>query len=329
MIVEHRFAHIPQDARRGRAWVTSHTPLAEVRLAPSATVPVDAFHRYRHLGDAVLVTYEAPAQITERPETLVVCQALDHVVLRTHSRGCARITIAGQTGAVAPGDIVVFSLGRPIQFEADASVGVDLILPRRVLTDREDGIPAAHGQILVSNGHPLTRLVSDHLKNLAMCLVSSSPVRAADITPPTLALCRTLLTATQERRDDTLPDMTGIAIRRFIEANLAAVDLPMLSARFGLSRASLYRAFGGESGIAAYIRDRRLAAAMRRLSAAEFGRRPMVARLAHECGFASDRVFSRAFHRRFGLWPAEVSSSRDKAGPSTPDVAPMAWLRDL
>lgn len=329
MIVEHRFAHISQDARRGRAWVRSQTPLADIRLAPDATVPLGAFHRHHHLGEAVLVAYEAPAQITERTAILVATQALDHVVLRMYSRGAARITVDDQVGECAPGDIIVFTLARPVQIEAQAAAGVDLVLPRRTLTDREDGMPNAHGQILVAERHPLIRLVSDHLQNVAACLASSPAVDAVGLMPPTLALCRMLLTATVERGDDTQPDATGIAIRRFIEANLATVDVPMLASHFGMSRASLYRAFGKGSSVAAFIRERKLAAAMRRLHTAEVGRRPMVARLAHECGFGNDRVFSRAFHRRFGLWPAEVPSIRDEASPLAPDAATMAWLRDL
>ncbi|KQQ13649.1 hypothetical protein ASF53_11800 [Methylobacterium sp. Leaf123] len=321
MIVEHRFAHIPQDARRGRAWIASLAPLMEVRLDPATPVPVGAFHRYHHLGDAILGDFEAPAQTIKRSESLAVRQALDHLVLRTHGRGRARIDIGGSVGEAGPGDIVLLDLARAIRIEAEASVGVELVLPRRLLADGADGIPVRHGRILGA-GLPMIRLLADHLCNLATCLP------APHLVPATLALCRAVLAHTAERGWDGSIDPTGIAIRRFIEANLAVVDAPMLMANFGLSRASLYRAFGGDGGIATYIRDRRLALAMRRLSTAK-GRRPMVARLAHECGFASDRVFSRAFHRRYGLWPADVSSSRDDAHLSTPDAAPMAWLREL
>ncbi|WP_443136831.1 helix-turn-helix domain-containing protein [Methylobacterium sp. Leaf85] len=99
-------------------------------------------------------------------------------------------------------------------------------------------------------------------------------------------------------------------------------------ARFGLSRAPLYRRFAAEGGIHAYICDRRLVAAMRRLTHPGEAPRPMVARLAHEAGFANARVFSRAFHREYGLWPAEVKSSHTPGGGSTSDP-PLTWLRDL
>lgn len=120
----------------------------------------------------------------------------------------------------------------------------------------------------------------------------------------------------------------GLAIRRYVEANLATVDVANLAARFGLSRAVLYRRFPGPGGIAAYIRDRRLAEAMRRLRTTE-GERPRLARLSHACGFVDPRVFSRAFHRKYGVWPGQVCRASLDAGPATSPSQPMAWLSEL
>lgn len=41
--LEHRFLHIPQEVRRGRAWLASLLPLFEGALATEAVVPEDAF----------------------------------------------------------------------------------------------------------------------------------------------------------------------------------------------------------------------------------------------------------------------------------------------
>lgn len=328
MNVEHRFAQIPQDARRGRAWVASYAPLTEIRLDPGTTVPINAFHRYHHLGEAVLAAYETPAQTMDRPERLVTAQGLDHLILRSHTSGRARITVDGRVETVGPGDIVFVDLAQPVRFEVDPVAGVDLVLPRRVVTSASDGIAVRHGRILLANGHPLTRLVADHLRNLAACL-SEPPVDLAILGPATIALCRGLLAATSEPGEAQALDFPVLAMRRFIDQNLATVDVPMLAARFGHSRARLYKRFAGQGGIASLIRDRRLAAAMRTLNKVRDGRRPMLARLANECGFADTRVFSRAFHRKYGLWPAEVSPIRDVGGLLASEVAPMTWLRDL
>ena len=104
------------------------------------------------------------------------------------------------------------------------------------------------------------------------------------------------------------------------------VDLAGLIQRFGLSRRSLYRLFAETGGVETFIRERRLAYALRVL--AEPGHWPKLARLAHDCGFADAQVFSRALKRRYGISPMRVE----------PGLAPIAaasesgllgWLRDL
>lgn len=328
MIVEHRFAHIPQDARRNRAWIASHATVAVAHLPPAATVPLAAHLRYHHLGDGVFGVFEAPAQTMERTEALVLRQALDHLVLRVHSRGQARITADGMTGEADPGDIILLDLGHPYRIEAEPAAGVELFLPRRVLADGGEGISIRNGRILAASGHPLIRMVADHLGNLAACLLASPPVPAVHIVPATLGLCRTLLATVGERGDDVPRDLPGVVVRRFIEQNLATVEIATLMDRFGLSHRALYRLFP-QQGVAAFIRDRQLAHAMRALSRASGERPRKLAQLAHDCGFANPRVFSRAFQRKYGIWPAEVPMGIAGSGEGISLPPPLAWLREL
>lgn len=327
MIFEHRFAHIPQDARRSRAWVASHASIAEVHLGPATTVPLAAYLRYHHLGDGVLGVFEAPAQTTERTDALVLRQGLHHFVLRGHSRGPMRITVDGMTDEADPGDIILLDLGRPYRIEADAAIGFELFLPRRVLAGGYE-IPVMPGRILAAHGNPLIRMVADHLGNLAACLSASPAVPAAHLMPTTLGLCRALLTAVAGRGDDVPRDLLGVTVRRFIEENLATVEIATLMDRFGLSHRALYRLFP-QQGVAAFIRDRRLVHAMRALSRASGERPRKLAQLAHESGFSNPRVFSRAFHRKYGVWPASVPTGFAQPGEGGSLLPPLAWLREL
>lgn len=328
MIVEHRFAHIPQDARRGRAWIASHAPLAEVRLDPAATVPIDAFHRYHHLGEAILGEFDGPAQTTERSGALVARQALDHLVLRVHVRGRARIAVDGRTDQADPGDIVLLHLARPVRIETEPASGVEFVLPRRAVTTEAYGIPVRHGQVLSVGGHPLTRLMADHLRNLPACLTESPAVRPNSLVLPTLALCRVLLSIATVGGVHATPEELGITVRRFIETHLATIDVATLAEQFGLSTRSLYRLFP-DGGVSAFIRERRLAGAMRQLVQPPAGRPPKLALLSHDHGFNNSRVFSRAFHRRYGLWPGEVRRDRPCVEPVKQAPPPLAWLQDL
>lgn len=97
------------------------------------------------------------------------------------------------------------------------------------------------------------------------------------------------------------------SLKRLVERHL---DSPELSAGFicersGWSRATVYRLFETEGGLARYIRQRRLLGAFRELM---LGRQPRrrILDLAMDCQFASEATFSRAFHRMFGIPPSEV-----------------------
>jgi AraC-like DNA-binding protein len=106
-------------------------------------------------------------------------------------------------------------------------------------------------------------------------------------------------------------------IKRYIETHLETEPLGAedLCDRFGISRASLYRMFKPEGGLAGYVRDQRLNLAMRRL-AEPHGQKTRLLDLAINLRFSSDSTFVRAFRRKFGLTPGEV---REKS---------QAWLSD-
>ena len=69
--------------------------------------------------------------------------------------------------------------------------------------------------------------------------------------------------------------MTLNAIRHFIDQNLLSKDLEvdLIAANFGLSRASLYRLFAPIGGVAVYIRKQRLERAFQEIASAEYSNR--------------------------------------------------------
>jgi AraC-like DNA-binding protein len=85
------------------------------------------------------------------------------------------------------------------------------------------------------------------------------------------------------------------------------------------------------TGATRLIRDRRLAEATRCLSRTDGKRRPMMAQLAHACGFNHPTVFARAFRRKYGINLSEVTpGSTAVAGVADgSNAALIRWLRDL
>nr|WP_274706093.1 MULTISPECIES: helix-turn-helix domain-containing protein [unclassified Pseudomonas] len=73
----------------------------------------------------------------------------------------------------------------------------------------------------------------------------------------------------------------------------------------GISRAGLYRLFGQESGVAAYIQRRRLDK-IRAILQGDSGVQHRTSGLAFQFGFKSESHFSRSFKRAFGYSPKEA-----------------------
>lgn len=94
-------------------------------------------------------------------------------------------------------------------------------------------------------------------------------------------------------------------VRRYVEANLHDPDLSPDSvlASLHLSRASVYRLFEHEGGLATYIASRRL-----RMAADELVRFPHleVQDIASGLGFNSASSFTRAFRRAFDIAPRDL-----------------------
>jgi AraC-like DNA-binding protein len=332
VIIEHRFAHIPQDARRGRAWISSLAPLFTASLAPDEAVPLDAFLRYQHLGSCVLAADKSPAQVLERTSEQARTQALDHLVLWTPLHGRARLVDRDQVGSVGPGEILVLDLSHPVRIEMEALAARALLVPHRLVDDGREP-PDRYGRIVSRRDCHLDALVADHICRLGDCLPDLTATQVQSIASATLTLCRLLLQGQTSGSSSGLPERRyalGLAVRRYIESNLATVDAPTLMSRFGLSRTPLYHLFSECGGLYAYIRERRLAEAMRQLREVPAGGRPELARLAHACGFHNQTVFARAFRRRYGLNPSEVAIGElVPAGVNAADPTLLAWLREL
>src|SRR5690606_34497146 len=74
---------------------------------------------------------------------------------------------------------------------------------------------------------------------------------------------------------------------------------------FGISRTRLYKMFASSDGVASYIRNRRLSAALATLRDPQQGHRKIID-LALTFGFGSEASFIRAFRRRYGMTPGDA-----------------------
>jgi AraC-like DNA-binding protein len=103
-------------------------------------------------------------------------------------------------------------------------------------------------------------------------------------------------------------------IIRFIENNIASTNLgiAMIQKRFHISRAHLYRIFDAESGIASFIRNKRLDFALQSLMKGQYSN-ITAKQLAHLSGFKSPELLNRLFREKFGMSPKELVKSGELA----------------
>jgi AraC-like DNA-binding protein len=182
-----------------------------------------------------------------------------------------------------------------------------VFVPRALIERAFPDAASLHGR-QVQATTPLTRTLIAHLVALNRDIASLSK----DAAYQSLLTSVDLLAAAFSRQ----AGLSGSAraavraavyeqVRRYVEANLHDPDLSPESvlASLRLSRASVYRLFEHEGGLAAYIRSRRL-----RMAADELVRFPHmeVQDIASGLGFNDASSFTRAFRRAFDIAPREL-----------------------
>ena len=183
-----------------------------------------------------------------------------------------------------------------------------LLFVPRVLVERSFPDAASlHGR-WVHATTPMTRILIDHLVALRRQIVGLSREQARQ----SFLTAVELLVAAFSRQAGLSGNGRAAVraavygqVRRYVESNLHDPDLSPdgVLASLHLSRASVYRMFEHEGGLAAYIRNRRL-----RVAADELVRFPHmeVQDIASGLGFNDASSFTRAFRRAFEIAPREL-----------------------
>lgn len=226
----------------------------------------------------------------------------DHFTLTLVLRGEFHTDVGDGFRRVAPGDILMIDMLRPMRNHAPDAHVLTLSLARTGLVAATGGAQGWHGHII-----PRERgfLLADHIASLARHGALLSPASLMAIGRVTVDLLGVALTPSPWRESldhDRLHSERRDRVRAFIAERLCdpALGPGMLVARFGLSRATLYRDFASWGGLARYIRDQRLERLREQLSAGDS--RPIAA-IAEAVGLDHEGRASEAFRKRFGQRP--------------------------
>lgn len=137
---------------------------------------------------------------------------------------------------------------------------------------------------------------------------TASPAEADALAHPCIAMFSGLARLV-ERKDGARSTDRGAEMRIFIDGNLADPNLGLarLQDEFPASRAVIYRAFRSEGGVLNYIARRRMRRALALLTLSN--EEQSIGEVAEAVGYETQRRFSRAFTRHFGVSPSEARAS--------------------
>jgi AraC-like DNA-binding protein len=209
---------------------------------------------------------------------------------------------------VRSGDIFIMDLLRTIELQTQSDAvteTVTLWFPRARLQPALNNDEAIHGLVLKGDG-PAGALIGSCLKSFAADVPRMSRHEMDILGAATIALiARTIVLAISPPHGHTgTATVTLNAVRRFIDQNLLSeeLDIDLIAANFGLSRASLYRLFAPIGGVAGYIRKQRLDRTFQELTSHEFANK-RIGWIAQRYGFNNTSAFTRVFHGTYGITP--------------------------
>jgi AraC-like DNA-binding protein len=273
-------------------------------------------------GNALLVDSRVTDVEYDRTPAHIARGGLDHYQIALCVEGEMRFSSGRREVTAGPGDICLLDMAQPNRTVLRSVGGrtrlMAIVLQRSMLAPRLAHPDSATATLLPSN-HPHARLLASHYATLEL-----TPVPETGSVEATIEAIADIVAAAAGGAADIAASVERAErhlylamIKRRIADNLEtdALTVSELCRHFQISRATLYRLFEADGGLAHYVREQRLNLAFRQLlsPAAQDSR---LIDLAVGMRFSSDSTFIRAFRRKFGLTPGELRELAD------------TWLRE-
>ncbi|WP_171070322.1 helix-turn-helix domain-containing protein [Methylobacterium terricola] len=325
-----RFVSNDDPAESWKSWKEHIDPVFEVGSLPDTHVGPSVTMQSYNLGTVLVGEISAPAQTLERTSRKAAVQGLDHVLIQFYENGSSLIRTDRSEVTVRPSDFVVYDLSQSVMVSSSAVTATNILLPRALLGNRSGLVSALHGSVFNTTQDKGAELFAFYLRRLVASCDGLNAHQAPNLAEAAASLCATALPSWAV--DGVAERRVSLKVRAFIQDNLGVPELgpEMICARFGLSRATLYRQFAADDGVQNYIRNRRLSQAMRLLTEPAEDGRPRISSVAYAAGFSDERSFSRAFKRRFGCLPRDAAAERAAGSPRVqPDDTLGDWIQQL
>lgn len=232
---------------------------------------------------------------------------------------------------VGPGETILLDTCRPMDNGASSVGLITVSLAREAVRAAAGNLDELHGRKIGSRDGAL-------LTSLLRALAEQAPILAAGAQPAaTRALVDLLSVATNPMGMGARSDFYRLeyarreAVQRLIETRLAdrTFGVGDIVHDVGISRASLYRLFEAQGGVAHFIQLRRLQHLRDRLDNRAFDSQPL-ATLAPQSGFSGESHASRLFKKVFGIAPgAYRAASIHGAQTQAVDMMVRRWANSM
>ncbi len=285
--------------------------------------PEEDFHftsRPRMTGNVLLVESRVSDLEYDRTPAHIARGGLDHYQIALCGEGEIWFSSGRREITARPGDIFLVDMAQPNRTVLRSGSGstqlTAIILQRAMLAPRLAHPDSATATLLPAH-HPHARLLASHFAALTL-----SDETESDSVEGTIEAIADIIAAAAgaadaaERVERAERHLYLAMIKRHIAGHLTdTLAAGELCRQFQISRASLYRLFEADGGLAHYISEQRLNHALQLLISSGAQDKRLID-LAVELRFSSDSTFIRAFRRKFGLTPGELRDLYE------------TWLRD-
>jgi AraC-like DNA-binding protein len=240
----------------------------------------------------------------ERSAERVRRDQFDHFTVQSVVEGRFEVDSGDGFVAVAPGQIALLDMTRPMRNRATTTRVITASVSREVLQASLGSTASLHGRIIDQDK---ALLLADYMKSLA---ARAPEIGEADLPAVSRAFIDLLTVAAGAVELGRGADLRRLefarreSVKRFIEANLEIeLTAEVIGDATGVSRATLYRIFQSDGGLSGVIQARRLV----RLRAAlgDLADERSLAEIAHVCGFKSESHVGRLFREAFAISPGE------------------------
>ncbi len=278
------------------------------------------------LPDVTVSRTRVTASRLTRTVRTIARSATDDILVVCYTSGHFTCRIGDETRRVEQGELAFFDLTQEVVIEAPSVENISLAVQRRKLERAIPLLDGAHGLVVPPGA--LSRVLTGMMTETMDAGPTIQLPQARAIGEAIILLVIACLETISNPK--TTSDMQGgtislASVKAAIERRLTDPDLGVQSLldEFRMTRSTLYRAFEPLGGVTAYITERRLRHAFRRLTdPAEKTLR--VSHMAFELGFTHASAFTRAFKAQFGMTPKDIRTlSIRPAGEDIPFMVPQ------